>query len=55
MGSINIIGPTTYAYADQGIAVQSSVLGSPAGIYDADGAFGYSLSDLSKLPRNLSL
>jgi hypothetical protein len=46
MGGVNIIGPTTYTYADKNAAVRGSVLGSPAGIYDADGAFGYSLSDL---------
>jgi hypothetical protein len=46
MGSINIIDPTSYAYADKGVAVQSSALESPAGIYDSDGAFGFSLADL---------
>lgn len=46
MGSINTVNPSSYAYADKGVAVQSSAIAAPISIYDSDGAFGSDLGNL---------
>ncbi|MCJ1432841.1 hypothetical protein MMC27_002199 [Xylographa pallens] len=46
MGSINIVDPANYGYADLGVAIHSSALGAPASIYSSqaiDDSSGVSL------------